>query len=364
MERISGKYFDGLSSKSNIVEVELDYKFLIINGESINTVWTVNEVKNVDFSSAKEINLHYGNKPQEGLIISGKENLDKLRIKYPELFNQNVYSRILKGNNTKVFLFSIFVLIAVLLSYLVFIGPFVAEKAVDIVSVEQEVQLGNKMFESMEEMLDLNDEKSRELNDFYHSLGFKNIFPVKLYYSNSKDVNAFAIPGGKIVVHKGIIDKMDRWEQLAGLISHEFVHVERRHSLKSLSRNLSTYIVFSVITTDISGITSVFIENALKLNNLSNSRNFEQEADDLGYELLVENDIDPKGILELFDILDSQSKDLSENANKVLKILSTHPLTQDRIKNVKDKLLDYKGTPVENADAKSLFMKLKTEIDE
>ncbi|WP_446914219.1 M48 family metalloprotease, partial [Klebsiella pneumoniae] len=81
-------------------------------------------------------------------------------------------------------------------------------------------------------------------------------------------VNAFAVPGGFIVVHDAILDEMEHHEELAGLLGHEIGHVQLRHSTKAIARSLSYYMLLSLLFGDVSGIAAVIVDNASTLNNL------------------------------------------------------------------------------------------------
>jgi predicted Zn-dependent protease len=96
---------------------------------------------------------------------------------------------------------------------------------------------------------------------------------------------------------------------------------------------------------------AVLASHANNLNNLSYSRPFEKEADEKGYELLEENQIDPRGMIELFEILKDNEK------TEIPEFLSTHPLTKDRIQNAKE-LIKQKNYP-DHAKLKKDFLLIK-----
>jgi predicted Zn-dependent protease len=241
------------------------------------------------------------------------------------------------------------------------VAPYVSKKIISLITIEQEVALGDKMYESIEPYLQIDEEKSEKLNNFFYSLHFQTEYPVKVFYSDSEEINAFAVPGGKIIVHKGLINQLDSWQELAALLSHELAHVTKRHSLKTLSKNLSSYFIISIITSDFSGVSSVFIDNAIKLENLSNSRSFEQEADEIGFQYLIKSHINPDGMLQLFNILQNTDKIIiNKNVKKIVKILSTHPLTEDRINNIKQMIEQLQDTVYEkNKKAQHIFNQIK-----
>jgi len=366
MHAIKAVYFDGLTSKPNSVIVRFTQSTIQINSIDnpiqISTIWDIEKVKNIDFSSGNNIQLQYGNDTIQTLVINGKNEFDTIKKYFPQIIYQNFYNRVLKGNNIKVVTYSLITLLSIIFLYFTVVAPYISTKVVELITVEQEISLGNKMYESLEPYLDVNKEKSGELNRFFSTLHFKSKYPVEIIYSDSDEINAFAVPGGKIVIHKGLINQLESWEQLAALISHELAHVSERHSLKLLSKNLSSYFIIAIITSDFSGISGVYIDNAFKLKNLSNSRSFEQQADEIGLKYMVNSKINPNGMIELFNILQNKEYITTNNKNikKIIKIISTHPLTGDRIDNIKLKIKQLTNTVYEkNEEAKQLFIQLK-----
>ena len=104
------------------------------------------------------------------------------------------------------------------------------------------------------------------------------------------------------------------------------------------------------MTSDASGVTAVFLENAFTLQDMSNSRNMETEADELGFQYLKDLSINPEGMVDLFKALQAESPELGENVDKLMKIMSTHPLTQDRIDHAEEMIaalpnIDYEERP-------------------
>jgi predicted Zn-dependent protease len=143
--------------------------------------------------------------------------------------------------------------------------------------------------------------------------------------------NAFALPGGGIVVYDAILNNMNSSEQLAALLAHEYAHVELKHATRNLFRTLSGYLFLSVIFGDMSGVGGVLIENAHQLRNLGYSRELETEADNQGLKVLKQNNINYMGMVDLFELLKKES-----NAVQVNELISTHPDLDNRIKNVQD----------------------------
>ena len=338
---INGVYFDGQSAKPQPVVIELFANLIRFGNETVFPALEEQEVmiealEDIDFSSAHKIQLKFGDFPPQTLVIEAPTSVDAFKHYYPQFSEASIYNQILKGNIAKVLGFSVVLLVGIVFLYMNVIAPVIATAAVNLVPKAAEIKLGEKMSEPLFATLDIDSAKSAQLNDFFEKTGFKSEYPVELYVCEDDVVNALAIPGGKIVIYQGILDAFQSWEELAAVLGHELAHVEKQHSLKQMSRNLSTYLVFSIMTSDASGVTAVFLENAFTLQDMSNSRGMETEADEMGFQYLEELSVNPQGMVDLFKALQSEQIDLGENVEKLTKMMSTHPLTEDRIQHAED----------------------------
>lgn len=145
-------------------------------------------------------------------------------------------------------------------------------------------------------------------------------------------VNAFAAPGGRIVVFSGLLNATERPEELAGVLAHEMAHVLRRHGTKALFRNASTAIFLSAISGDASGAMSVVLDSAETLGRLHYSRQAETEADLEGADMLARAGIDPSGMVNFFEKMQKGES----NVDRVLPpYVLSHPLTSERIARLK-----------------------------
>jgi predicted Zn-dependent protease len=131
-------------------------------------------------------------------------------------------------------------------------------------------------------------------------------------------VNAFAMPGGHIVIYSGIICAMKHPDELFALLGHEATHVNQRHSLQMMLTNLTSSYLLSILTSDFNGLGSTLINNADLLRELGYSRKLEAEADWKGQEIMIQNKVNPA---------------YSDNGN--WSFLRSHPVTQDRISESK-----------------------------
>ncbi len=163
-----------------------------------------------------------------------------------------------------------------------------------------------------------------------HMQGLKWEFSV----INSPEVNAFVVPGGKVVVYTGLLQLLKTEDELAAVIAHEAGHVVARHvaerltqgSVVELLRQIA-YFAFS-IPIPAGALTAVFF--------LPNSRKAETEADVIGLQLAARACYDPAAAAVVFKKLGEEEAKHGEAA--IPKMLRTHPVTSDRIKKITEML--------------------------
>jgi predicted Zn-dependent protease len=143
---------------------------------------------------------------------------------------------------------------------------------------------------------------------------------------NSSTVNAVAAPGGAIVVFRGLLERTDSAEELAGVLAHEFQHVLQRHATKAIFQHASAGILMAAIVGDVSAVVAFGLEGARMLGDLSMSRQAEAEADREGMRLLHEAGIDTAGMVAFFEKLATQHADPGPG-----KYLMTHPAPRERL---------------------------------
>jgi predicted Zn-dependent protease len=147
-------------------------------------------------------------------------------------------------------------------------------------------------------------------------------------------LNAFALPGGEVVINSGLIEKSKTPEELAGVLAHEISHVTGRHHARNIIGSLSMSIIVSSFIGDVSTITAQITKAGMSLNSLKYSRDFEREADNDGFNLLLKSKINPKGMIDFFETMKKEQGKLNmDNVD----FLSTHPGTDERLENLRKK---------------------------
>ncbi len=253
----------------------------------------------------------------------------------------------------KTHLFIAVSLLAIIALCYVFLVPWMGEKSVLLIPESYDDKLGNTFLIENTLLINSNDVKSKQLTFFARELQLNNNKKLQFKVVDEDVINAFALPNGTIVVYTGILEKMKTYEELVALLGHEAAHINQRHSMKMLCRNLSGYIFVSAILGDANGVMTVLGDNINTLQSLSFSRKFEKEADTEGFKIMMKNNVNPTGMTSLFNRL-------QEEGNTIIpEFLSSHPVTKERIKMTKDMVQKEKYKIKENLKLKRLFEDLK-----
>lgn len=164
-----------------------------------------------------------------------------------------------------------------------------------------------------------------------------------LIVSDTSIKNAFAFPGGTLLVYTGMIRLLDDQEEWFGLLAHEAGHVRMRHGMHGIVRGSILGIGMSLLFGDVSGLSAVILDNTGTLLRLKYGRDDEADADAFASRQMAALGYTPEGLARLF------RKFLElEKQPKWAAFLSTHPATEARIA----KLMAFEKGP-KNDSAKS-----------
>jgi Zn-dependent protease with chaperone function len=217
---------------------------------------------------------------------------------------------------------------ALLLGMFVLYADGIAGRIAARIPLEQEIALGRSAFGDMRGALTLVDRGPAY--EAVRAIGARltagSRYAYEFHVAEDETLNAYALPGGIIVVHTGLIDATRRAEELAGVLAHEIRHVEERHSMAGLVKQLGLSALWSLATGDLGG--TLAGRAARELVGLKFSRDAESEADEKGFDALVSAGIDPAGMPDFFATMERRS------ANVPVAFISTHPLSEDRRKRL------------------------------
>jgi predicted Zn-dependent protease len=326
-------FFDGITPKGLMAETEIDY-----NGIKISYTTAEGEKKEVHFeyTSIQRIIRRPGNKI---LILFGTSQRQMLELRaMPQVVAilklsghrpeyNSPFDRFSTGSG-KIFTL-VAAIIALALCVYLYIIPAAADLFAQSIPASYEINLGKKIYQQIITHDTIDTLKTNIVNRFAKQIDFNTEYEIKITVVHGKEVNAFATPGGHIIIYDTLLNQIENPNELAALLSHEATHIKFRHSLRALSSDLSRSIFLSIIFHDRNSVSTVLAQNANMLNSLSFSRKMERVADEGAIRILLNNNFDPDGMVQLLNLLKRQDKN---NGN--LTYLSTHPATDERIADV------------------------------
>jgi predicted Zn-dependent protease len=161
----------------------------------------------------------------------------------------------------------------------------------------------------------------------------------RFFIVDSKEVNAFAVPGGFIYINRGLIERTTRMDEVAGVLGHEIGHVVRRHSIQQMEKaqGANVGVTLACILTSIcnSQIAGAAINLAGGAVFARFSRQDELEADNEAINNVVRAGINPQGIVTMFQKLIAERR---SRPGGVEAWFRTHPLEEDRIAAVQARI--------------------------
>ena len=166
---------------------------------------------------------------------------------------------------------------------------------------------------------------------------------------DSREVNAFALPGGWIYVNRGLIERAANMSELAGVIGHEIGHVTRRHSVQQMQQAEGANVGVSLLCTLTKVCNSGTSQAAINVGGSALfakfSRTDEAEADAEGVKTTIKAGISPNGIPEMFRILLAERK---RNPGALDAFFASHPLEEDRITATEAQIARYPASQLQN----------------
>ncbi len=221
----------------------------------------------------------------------------------------------------------------------------------NLFSPKQDIQVGHEASADVEKKLPLvtDPEVTRYVNDLGRRLAEaapnKSEYPWTFKVVNSKEINAFALPGGFIYVNRGAIEAAEGEAEIAGVMAHEIGHVVMRHGTHQASQIMLAQAPLAILggllgqsSTLTSQLAQMGISFGVNSLLLKNSRSAEAQADEVGTYTLYQAGYDPRAMAEFFEIIEKKYP------QRTLEFFSDHPNPENRIKKV-DALIPELGPP-------------------
>lgn len=210
--------------------------------------------------------------------------------------------------------------------------------AITLVSVQDEIDIGRQANAQVRKQVP--EVRDGETVAYIRGLGQRLArqapgpkYPYSFSAADYREINAFALPGGPVWIHRGVLHSATNESQLAGVLAHEVAHIAQRHAAGQLTKatvaNWGLGLLGAVLGNSggagAAQLAAGFLTNGIFLKF---SRDDEREADRVGVQIMRRAGWDARGMVELFDILRRES---SRDPGSVEAFFSSHPPPQDRI---------------------------------
>ena len=200
-----------------------------------------------------------------------------------------------------------------------------------LISKEKEQQLGEKYTEVILNLNGFSKIENSKADSIFEETARKlrSVQPAPAYsYTlilvDNSMVNAFALPGGHIIITKGLIEFCQNSEELIAVISHEIGQIEKQHVITRLIKDIG----FEILT---SGDAYVMGEVARTILSSGYNRKQEVEADEFACELLMQSNLEPRTLASFFRRLKEEQGDYPFEQ---FEIIASHPNMNNRIKSI------------------------------
>ena len=237
--------------------------------------------------------------------------------------------------------------------------PELGSPADAVLSKSQEAQIGRAIMRSirMSGMVVEDPQVNEYINDVGHRLAAQTNeggHEFTFFVVDDPRIHAFALPGGYIGIHTGLIDASRNEDELAGVIAHEIAHVTQRHIARSFHANsrqsiLSTAMMLGALIlgaasgdSDVAQAGIAVAQGTSAQQQINFTRANEYEADRIGISALAKAGFDPHGMSSFFEVMSRQT--LTAPDERLPEFLRTHPVTTTRIAEARARAREYPQT--------------------
>jgi predicted Zn-dependent protease len=275
--------------------------------------------------------------PEWSIYTSDKSILRDLEIKNNPAFI-NLYS----SRKKELSIISSLILISALLITFSIFGFYYFKEMITYfiasqIPISWEKKLGHTVFNSLTQGKkvykdkDLIDQLSPITAPLFKATE-KSGYEYEVYIIEDSRVNAFAMPGGIIVIHTELLKTAGSPEEIAGVLAHEISHITKKHGIRQMVNSLGIFLLVQTLFGDFTGLIAILTQNSGLLLASKFSRDYEREADASGFNILINSNINPQGMVDFFKkIQELEKEEKGLESEEVFKFFSTHPGTDERI---------------------------------
>jgi predicted Zn-dependent protease len=234
-----------------------------------------------------------------------------------------------------------------------------------LVSVNDEIKLGRQAQQEVRQQVPAL--RDAAVNRYLDGLGARIAvradgprYPYSFDVANRRDINAFALPGGPIWVHRGLIDAAQNEAQLAGVIAHEVAHVANRHAAEQITKGTFANVGLGLLGAflgDGTGATIAqlgagFAANAMMMKF---TRDHEREADLKALRYMKQAGYDPRGMVEFLQVLRTKQ---GRDPGSVQTFFSSHPAPAERVRRLQQEAARLAGGRRDSQSFRNIQLRL------
>lgn len=222
------------------------------------------------------------------------------------------------------------------------VNPVTGKKEFTIMSAEQEVSQGEQLYDSYQQQQGGRYTVDPDLSYYVNQVGKKLAkvsdradLPYEFVVLNSSVPNAWALPGGKIAINRGLLTLLDDEAQLAAVLGHEIVHAAARHAARQMTQ--ATLLNVGLMAAGVAAQESEYGQWVMAGAGVGAGawqahygRDQELEADKFGVQYMVDAGYDPQGAVELQKKFVELSK--GRQSNFMESLFASHPPSEERVK--------------------------------
>ena len=231
-------------------------------------------------------------------------------------------------------------LVLVCLSFGCATNPVTGKSELSVVSESWELKTGKQQYQPMRQSQGGDYLADPDVQDYVREVGNKlaavsdRKLPYEFHVVNDGTPNAWALPGGKIAIHRGLLTELNSEAELAAVLGHEIVHAAAKHGAKSVQRGVllqSTVALTSIATKDsaYSQYAAMGAGLGAALISTKYGRDAERESDLYGMNYMHRAGYDPVGAVDLQQTFVNLSKD--RKSNMLEGLFASHPPSQERV---------------------------------
>ena len=242
--------------------------------------------------------------------------------------------------------------------------PDIGSPADAVLSKNEENQLGRAIMAQIRASGEVVEDP--QVNEYINEIGYRiaaqanadGNHAFSFFVVDSPVINAFALPGGFIGVHTGLLEATRSEDELAGVLAHEVAHVTQRHIARRIHATqrqsiLSTAIMLGAILAGVAGGASgdamqgaiAVAQGTAAQQQINFTRSNEYEADRVGISALAAAGFDPQGMASFFEVI---SRGTTPHEFRVPEFLRTHPVSSARIAEARGRARDYDAIHTED----------------